>query len=286
MFSRVRLVVAAFLLSALAIPAPAQTTQPRTSRQTRPTPATASTESESAVASGLKAKIFDVKHRELRPLLIALNHLGSGAKGAAMSASEEFRTITVRDFPANLAVIEEAIKRLDQPEAPAPDIEFQIHILVASSEPSVPEEVFPAPLAQVVLELKSTLKYRSYTLMASAIQRAKASGHGASLNNTGVASTKLLGTETPYGNPVFYNYQLKSIALDSTSQGGPRVQIGSVQFGMRVPLNLGQSTPVQYENIGFNTPLTLRDGERVVVGTTTVQEKGIAFVVSAKLLKQ
>ena len=67
-----------------------------------------------------KSKVFEVKYRDPNSLANVVSRLGSGFKGAAISASSEFRTITVRDFPENLATIEEAIKRLDTPAAPAP----------------------------------------------------------------------------------------------------------------------------------------------------------------------
>jgi hypothetical protein len=52
---------------------------------------------------------------------------------------------------------------------------------------------------------------------------------------------------------------------------------------MRVPLNLG--TSVQYQNVGFRSPVGLRQAERVVVGSTTMGDKGLVVVVSAKVLK-
>src|ERR1044072_6029227 len=65
-----------------------------------------------------KSKIFEVKYREPSSIANVLRNLGSGFKGASISANNEFRTLTVRDFPENLASIEEAIKRLDTPAAP------------------------------------------------------------------------------------------------------------------------------------------------------------------------
>ena len=264
---------------------PGQTTRPKPAEPSAGPPK----EAEVPIARGLKGRVFEVKNRDVSELHQAISNLGSGAKGTAMSHNSAFRTITVRDFPENLAVIEEALKRLDRPEPqssapPAPDVEFQIHILVAGSDPAGVEE-FPAQLAPVINELKSTLKYKSYSLMASAIHRVKTAGGFANLINSGVAETKLLGMDTPSGNPVFYQYTLSRIILKTPQDAGASVQIESLKFGLRVPLSLGGANPVQYENVGFDTPITLKDGERVVVGTTTVKDKGLALVVSAKVIK-
>ncbi len=49
-----------------------------------------------------KSRIFEVKYRDPNSLASAIKQLGSGFKGAAISSSSEFKTITVRDFPENL----------------------------------------------------------------------------------------------------------------------------------------------------------------------------------------
>src|SRR5687767_4678994 len=63
-------------------------------------------------------RVFDVKNRDPQSLVRVHAPLTSGFRGAVVSANPEFRTISVRDFPENIAVIEEAIRRLDTPEGP------------------------------------------------------------------------------------------------------------------------------------------------------------------------
>ncbi|MET0624566.1 MAG: secretin N-terminal domain-containing protein, partial [Pyrinomonadaceae bacterium] len=61
-------------------------------------------------------RVFDIKNRDPVSLSRVLAPLTSGFRGAVVMPNPEFRTITVRDFPENIAVIEEAIRRLDTPE--------------------------------------------------------------------------------------------------------------------------------------------------------------------------
>src|SRR5690242_9987259 len=68
--------------------------------------------------SGFKNRVFEVHNRMPEELVPVVRLLTSGFKGAQLSASNEFRTITVRDFPENIAAVEEALKRLDKLEAP------------------------------------------------------------------------------------------------------------------------------------------------------------------------
>src|SRR5437764_10705169 len=77
-----------------------------------------------------KNKVFEIKSRDPRDVASSVRLLGSGFKGADLSVNSDLRTITVRDFPENVAAIEDAIKRLDHPSPAMPDIEFKISVLI------------------------------------------------------------------------------------------------------------------------------------------------------------
>ncbi|MGH9798985.1 MAG: secretin N-terminal domain-containing protein, partial [Blastocatellia bacterium] len=88
--------------------------------------------------NGFKGKVLEVKNRDPRSLVSLLTPLGSGFKGAVLSANSEFKTITIRDFPENIATIEEALKRMDvqmpakAAEPSRPDVEIYGYVLIAS----------------------------------------------------------------------------------------------------------------------------------------------------------
>jgi hypothetical protein len=248
---------------------PAQTTTPQ---------ATASRGSDYVESSGFKGRVFDVKYRDPRSLIDALRPLGSGFKGATISWSDEFKTLSVRDFPENIAAIEEALKRLDRQEVPRPEIQFTIRVLIASSVATAQSEV-PAELADVVKQLQSTLKYKSYGLMVSAVHRTKEGPAG--VDNSGVAESKLFAIPQPEA-PTFYEYRLMNITLDGAG-AGTAVNIGNFKFSMRVPLSMGNS--VQYQSVGFSSPISLKQGEKVVVGSTTMGDKGLIVVLSASIVQ-
>src|SRR3982750_2870819 len=84
----------------------------------QPAPSPAQNQPDGLSERSFKSRIFEVKYRDPNSLLNALYQLGSDFKGSAMSANSEFRTITVRDFPENIATVEEALKRLDVPGTP------------------------------------------------------------------------------------------------------------------------------------------------------------------------
>lgn len=235
---------------------------------------------------GFKTNVFTVQHRDPTELIQVLRTLGSGFKGAQMSASREFSTITVRDFPENIGTIAEALRRLDvqKPKTPKSSIEFTIQILLASNDATTTGE-YPSSLNDVVKQLQTVLKYKNYTLMAAAIHRADSDPNAFStVENSGVAETKLFSLSTPNEAPIFYQYKMQRITLETPS--GPAIVSANVfDFSMRIPLSSGPGGQYQYQNVGFHTPVTLKEDDRVVVGTTTIADKGLIVVLSAKVLK-
>ena len=225
-------------------------------------------------------RVFDIRNRDPQALSRVLAPLTSGFRGAVVSPNQEFRTITVRDFPENIAVIEEAIRRLDTPEPPRPSVEFRVHLLIASNDETIANR-YPAELADVVRQLQTSLGLKNFSLMGSQVVRSKEGNWEAF--NKGVADLKLVGDTQASRSPVFYNYNIRQVTLDSAG-GQARVQVGEFVMNMKVPLSLGPDK-LAYEDIGFRNPVTLRDGERVVVGTTNIADKNIVVVLSANTAK-
>ncbi len=219
-------------------------------------------------------KIFEVHNRDPRAVYSAIRTLGSGFNGTAYEFNEELHTITVRDFPENIAAIDEAIKRLDRPIADAPEVAIKISILIGSKSP-LPGASVPDDLAPVVKQLEATLRYAHYGLMAANVHRTKP-GNG--IEGSGVAEPTLLGMTAQEGKPIFYSYRLRAITLGGPSDH-PSVGVENFGFSMRIPINVSGGT--QYQSVGFETPVSIRQNEKVVIGTTTMGEKALIVVVTA-----
>ena len=223
---------------------------------------------------GFKSKVFEVKYRDANSLGNVLRQLGSGFKGASVSANSEFKTITVRDFPENLLTMEEALKRLDSPSPPRPNIELHMHVLVASNTGGTTGEV-PAELKDVLAQLRGTFNYRSYELVTSVIQRLTETSRG--LRGKGTAeiskSPASAGTLT-----LPYEYFINQVTLSTTPTGTPILQIAEFGFTTGLTSNtVDNRTQVQ-------TALNMRDGEKVVVGTATLGDRALIIVLTAKLI--
>jgi len=225
---------------------------------------------------GFKSKVFEAKYRDANSLAKVLRQLGSGFKGASISANTEFKTLTVRDFPENLATMEEALKRLDTPGAPPANIELHMHVLLASNaSASATTGQLPAELKDVLTKLRETLNYRNYELATSVVQRLTETPRG--LRGKGTA--EISRSPAPGGSVILpYEYTINSVTLASTSTGATLVQIGEFSFTTGLTsTTLDNRTQVQ-------TALNLRDGEKVVVGTATLGDRALIIVLTVKVL--
>lgn len=270
--TRILLVVVAFLCATAGARA-----------QTTPGAVPAATPKDHSTVSRLtfRSKVFELKYRDPESLMNALQPLGSSDPHSIWTFSRDLKTIAVRDFPENLAVIEEAVGRLDKPEAAQPGIEFHIHILIATND-AAPTKPYPAELESVIKQLQTTLSYKNYSLMSSDVLRGKVGG--GPISNKGVAELKLSPDMAASNNPIFYEYRLAVISVDTANDGATKVQAGNFSFNMKVPVAVSTGN-LQYESIGFSTPVSMREGEKVVVGTTSMQDKGLVIVITASIVK-
>jgi Bacterial type II/III secretion system short domain len=235
-------------------------------------PATTPAPSDNYVtATGFKNRVFEVKYRDPNSLANVLTRLTSGFKGAGITPNSEFRTLTVRDFPENIAAIEEALKRLDTPGMPHPNIELHMHVLLASNAGGSDSDV-PAELKDVLAELRGTLNYKNYELAASVVQRLTETS--STLQGNGTAEVP--GGNSPAGNlSMPYEYYIRSVSLIPNPGGAQSLQIADFSF----------NSQTDKDRARIQTALNLRDGEKVVVGTATIRSRALIVVLTAKVLK-
>jgi hypothetical protein len=231
---------------------------------------------------GFKSKVFDVKYRDAESLGRVLRQLGSGFKGAAVSPNSEFKTITVRDFPENLATMEEALKRLDVPGAPRPNIELHMYVLLASKSSSYTTPAsaeVPGELKAVITQLRETLNYPVYELATSIVQRLTETQRGLRGKGTTDISRSPNAAEAAQ---LPYEYAINSVVLTSGPGGAPALQIG--EFTFSTGWSVAASKVGVDDRTQIQTTLNLRDGEKVVVGTATLGDRALIVVLAAKFL--
>jgi hypothetical protein len=229
--------------------------------------------------SGFKNRVFEVHNRMPEDLVPVIKLLTSGFKGAQLAASNEFRTITVRDFPENIAAIEEAIKRLDTPEIARPNIELRISVLLASNKEGAPNP-YPADLKDVIAELQKTLSFKDYSLLTSIVQRTRESRGTRTNYLEGRGSAEIGWPDASVTSGIAkrisnYQFYANSVALTPAQSGAVEIQFGEFTFSLS-----GPGTEAR-----IHSDVRMRDGERVVVGTAGFSDKALILVMTARVLK-
>lgn len=231
--------------------------------------------------SGFKGKIIEIKNRDPRTLVSILAPLGSGFKGAELKANPDFKTITVRDFPENIAVIEEAIKRLDVPmpakppepsSPPRPDVEIYGYVLIASQGQEGGND-YPKAIEDVVKQLQANLSFKSYRLMTSIVQRTRIGG-GVSSSGNAILSDKSVAAS--------YDFIIRRISPENETGEISPLTITGLELKLQ-----GQNSPDGQHpgNARLATDLKIRDGEKVVVGTASLRDKALVLVLTTKIIK-
>jgi Bacterial type II/III secretion system short domain len=232
---------------------------------------------------GFKGQIFEIKHRRPQEIIKAISPLGSGFKGATVSYNDETQTISVRDFPENIAAIEEAIKRLDTPQLARVEssVELSIHVLLTRTD--APSDLVPSPpppyLNDVIKQMQNTFAFKDYQLVATIVQRAKThsrfqggyavfgKGDALWLENYKREDGHLDSTQ----GKANYEYRATGIEVSSNSSIGGKIQLDNFFF--------------RFGNAEVQTDLEVRDGEKLVVGTASWGNKAMILVLTSKVIK-
>lgn len=228
--------------------------------------------------TGFKGKVLEVKNRDPRSLVSLLSPLGSGFKGAELRANTEFKTITVRDFPENIAAIEEALKRLDMPmpakpaEPILPDVEIYGYVLIASQAAESGSN-YPKAIDDVVKQLQANLSYKNYRLLTTVVQRTKLGGQ---VDSTGTAS---LPDQSFSCN---YSFSIQRISAVSKEDDFSQLSLDFINLKLQGHPSPDGQVP---GNVSMRTDLKIRDGEKVVVGTASLRDKALILVLTTKILK-
>jgi hypothetical protein len=169
------------------------------------------------------------------------------------------------------------------------NLETQLYMIVGTNQ-DVADARLPAALDPVIKELRASLPFKNYRLMATLINRVKSEGR---LDLRWIGGPLLEPAPTaPVGpNPTFSDFVVRQVRLVQDAQGRNVIRMDGFKFGSRIPIQMSapvaaNATPpaFNYESTGLNTDISMREGEPVIVGTLNVGPSGdaIILVVSAK----
>ncbi len=233
-------------------------------------------------------KVFDVKYVDVQALANLIRGVCQ-SRETRVQENPSLRAISVGTPDSrDLTAAEELIKRYDVSAGAVPsgrrNIELVAYMLMAAPKGTA-GDALPADLDAVAKQLKAVFGYGDLRLLDSAMVRIREGVPMESSGNAGIADP---GT----GNtPAMYQMRIaKSFVMPS--ERGNVIKLDGFRFGVRVPYSTAnfksapdgqggravQSTQVHYSDVGFNTELDIREGQKVVVGKAKVDSSGSAFI--------
>lgn len=206
-------------------------------------------------------RVFTLKYADARHVASLL-----GVFGYSINADRDLHVMAVTAPPEGMAAVEDAIKRLDVPTAAPKDVDLIVYLLLASEQSSAGDGL-PPELQPVGEQLKKIFSFKGFRLLDSILLRTQP-GNRATASGSIAPSNDLRSMK--------YSFQVQPSAV-TEDPGGRLIRLDD--------LNLGVERGDSNGNIaGIRTEITVREGQRVVVGKSNIGTGGsLILVVTAKV---
>lgn len=196
---------------------------------------------------------------------------------ARTSWSDEQKILTISDFPENIEKVLSVIREIDIKPA---DVMITVQLILASEdgEAKTDEALVNDP---IIKELKGFLKYKSFSLLDTALVRAIGNGARSSELTMGPKGDIDLemsarATKDNSGESIQISARLKKLSwvygsTETTPKGEPAVTT---------------SAPRQTSQTLIESNLTLKSGDKTVVGVsrTAGGDRGLILIIQAKVV--
>jgi hypothetical protein len=198
----------------------------------------------------------------------------------SVTVSPAMHAIAVSATPGAVAAIDDAIKRLDVPSAAPQNVELLAYLIVGSQADVTASSPLPRELDGVVGQLRSTFTYRNYRLMDVLSLRTRTGQQW--VQTTGNGGSVQIG-----GNPQPILTEFRVDAVSVSSEGG--IRLDGLRVSNRVPTGFTAEAatagpkpgvdPFTHQDLGINTNVDLKEGQKLVIGKTSIDPNEALFVV-------
>jgi hypothetical protein len=197
---------------------------------------------------------------------------------AKVRPNADMHALAVEASGEAMRAIEDAIQKLDVPSAMPKNIEMTVFLLVATDSGTPAGSAIPKDLDDVATQLKNTFPFKNYGLLDVLTFRTRT---GQSVSTTSSGGSFQIG-----GRPVsvISSLRINSISVESD---GSTVRIDKMNSDYRVPVQNGAAAPndYSYQNLGLQTDLDIKEGQKVVVGRLGIShDQALFLVMMAKVL--
>lgn len=216
-----------------------------------------------AAAQPNVARVIPVRHADVKALANTL-----GVFGCGMAPNAELKVLAVSCPPGVLSAFEEAVKRLDVPPPAAKNIEITAYFLLGAEKEMHEGAPVPPELEPVVKQIRSVFAFKNFGLLDTLVLRTRA---GQPANAQGVIQINM-----PPGAATGASV----LAIKSATLGGDGAPLVRID-GLKAIVNLPVRTPasVTAREAAVNADIDIREGQKVVVGKSSIEGPGKALIV-------
>jgi hypothetical protein len=203
-------------------------------------------------------RVFMLKYADARHVADVLAVFGYGIR-----ADRDMHVVAVSAPAEAMSAIEDAIKRLDLPAAAPKDIDLVVDMILASDH-SAADGTLPSELQPVADELKKIFSFKSFRLLDSILLRTQP---GNRAHTNGVIA---LASDSKAN----YTLEVQPSAVTEAPQGR-LIRLDDLTLNISLPGD---------RHAGVQTEITVREGQRVVVGKSNIgTDQSLILVVTAKV---
>jgi hypothetical protein len=208
------------------------------------------------------------------PKVIELKHVSPGRirdSGVlnpfvqSLNADPNGRFIVVTAMTAQkLAAAEELLRRLD---APPKNVELAFHIVAGGAAVQATATPVPADLEPVIKQLRASFSFPSYRLLDTAMVRTRDGSDGM------MQGTLSTGAQ--------YSIQFEPIRV--TEDSPRQVRVNKLRLRHWIITSRTEKGPVT-EDAYVTADIDVKEGQKAVVGKSTVRDGAVFLVVSARVI--
>lgn len=223
-------------------------------------------------------KLIEVKYADINKIRNLIGVFASKNTRVEIDASEGTHYVALAGAAEDVEVVERFIKKVDVPHPADKNIELTVYMLLGQHADA--GEKLPAEFAGVTKQLQATFGIKEFRLIETFTGRVR---DGKWIESSGLLSLPPLGATGP---PATYNLKIQRCSL--REDGKTRtIRLDNLRFGARVPYaSVTGKDQWQFLDTGITTDIDVREGQKVVVGKTSiVRADSLFIVVMAKVVE-
>jgi hypothetical protein len=168
-------------------------------------------------------------------------------------------------------VVDAAAAMIRQLDVAPKDIDLTVYYMVGSEGEGSVGTAPPKELDPVVAQLKNAFTFKNYRLLDMLLIRTRTGQQASSSANLG-----MVASSNGSSLPIIGDFRMHSATV---APDGSTVRLDGLQNSLRWP------TQGQYTNLGLNTDIDIKEGQKVVVGRLGIShDQALFLVLTAKVV--